>query len=147
MKARHAPSLRPSAGKRLLVNVALGGLWVSGGLWLICHYFLRTTGEWGPEPHPLEPWWMRAHGVFAFTALWTLGLIWGAHVVGGWASGRRRVTGVLLLAWFATMALTAYLLLWGLDDGVWSVFSPIHWIAGLALPGGYLIHRFLAKPR
>ena len=102
--------MRPSARLRLLITVTGSGLWLSGGAWLICRYFLRTEGEWGPEPHVLEPWWLRLHGAFAFTALWTVGLLWGVHIVRGWRSGQRRWTGSLLLAWLTLQALTAYLL-------------------------------------
>lgn len=139
--------VRPSASARLLVNITGAGLWASGGLWLIYRYFLRTDGEWGPEPHVLEPWWLRLHGVFAFAALWTFGLMWGAHIVRGWTTGRRRWTGSLLFAWLALQAVTAYLLIYGTDDGPWGVVSPTHWVAGLALPFVYLAHRWLVGRR
>ena len=106
---------------------------------------LRREGEWGPEPHALEPWWLRLHGAFAFLALWTFGFLWAAHILGGWASGRRRWTGVLLAAWLLVMATSGYLLLYAGDDGAWGVLSPTHWIAGLALPAIYLAHRFLRR--
>ena len=134
--------MRPSARMRLLIAVSGAGLWLSGGLWLIYRYFLRSSGEWGPELHVLEPWWLRLHGAFAFAGLWTVGLLWGAHIVHGWATGRRRWTGVLLLAWVGLEILTAYWLLYGTDDRPWGVVSPTHWIAGLALPAGYALHRW-----
>jgi hypothetical protein len=142
---RPLTGVRPSPRARLLANLTGAGLWVSGGLWLVFHYFLRREGEWGPEPHALEPWWLRLHGAFAFLAVWTFGFLWAAHILGGWASGRRRWTGVLLAAWLLVMATSGYLLLYAGDDGAWGVLSPTHWIAGLALPAIYLAHRFLRR--
>ena len=142
---RIAGPLRPNGGERLLINVVGGGLWLSGGAWLIFRYFLRQSGEWGPEPHLLEPWWLRLHGAFAFAALWTLGLVWGVHIARAWGTGGRRRTGLLLLAWLAVQACTGYLLLYAGDDGVFSLLSPVHWISGLALPLAYGLHRFLRR--
>lgn len=137
--------VRPSAGARLATVVVGLGLWASGGLWLIFRYFLRRPGEWGPEPHELEPWWLRLHGAFAFAAIWTIGLLWGVHIVQAWRAGRRRWTGGVLFAWLSLQIVTAYLLVYGTDDGPWCVVSPTHWVAGLALPLGYAAHRWLRK--
>ncbi len=137
--------VKPGAATRLGIILVGAGLWCSGGLWLIFHYFMRRQGEWGPEPHELEPWWLRLHGAFAFTALWTIGLLWGVHVARGWGTGRNRWTGGLLLAWLILQICTAWLLLYATDEGPLELVSPIHWIAGLGLPLAYLLHRFARK--
>jgi hypothetical protein len=139
--------VRPAGWQRLLIALTGSGLWLTGGLWLIFHYFLRRPGEWGPEPHELEPWWLRLHGAFAFGAIWVVGLLWGAHVLNAWATGRRRWTGGVLVAWLGLQVVTAYLLIYGTDDGAWGVVSPTHWVAGLALPLGYAAHRWLLRGR
>jgi hypothetical protein len=137
--------VKPGARARLLVYVTGAGLWISGGLWLIYHNFLRRPGEWGPEPNVLEPWWLKLHGAFAFLALWLGGLLWGVHIVRGWTSGRRRWTGSLLFAWLMALILSGYLLYYAGDDGPWGVVSPGHWIAGLALPVVYAIHHWMKR--
>ena len=138
-------SVRPSPQLRLLINAGLTGLWLSGGAWLICRYFLRISGEWGPEPNPAEPWWMRLHGAFGLLIVWAFGLLWGQHIISAWATGRRRVSGGLLFSWLVAMILTAYLLVWGTDDGLFAIVSPIHWGLGLAAPAVYLAHRFMRR--
>lgn len=138
-------AVRPSAKTRLLINVTGVGLWLSGVLWLVFHFYLRREGEWGPEPHELEPWWLRLHGAFAFLTLWTAGLLFASHMARGWATARRRVTGVLLVGWLLLLAISGYLLLYAGDDGVWGILSPTHWIAGLALPLAYVAHRWLRR--
>ena len=119
------------------------GLWLSGGLWLIYHFYLRRPGPWGPEPDMLEPWWLKLHGLFAFATLWLIGLLCGLHIVRAWQSGRRRWSGSLLLAWLLALTLTGYLLIYAGDDGAWGLLSPAHWIAGLALPAVYGVHRLI----
>lgn len=143
--AKRAAPVWLSRGHKLLVAVVGVGLWASGGLWLIYHHFMRTVGEWGPEPNVLEPWWLKIHGLFAFLALWTLGLLWGVHIVKAWGTGRRRWSGPILLAWVAAQVITGYLLLYAGDDGPWGLVSPTHWIAGLALPVAYGVHRLLFR--
>lgn len=138
---RPAPAIRPGSRARLMIHLTGAGLWLSGALWLTFHFYLRREGPWGPEPHELEPWWLRIHGAFAFLAVWTTGLLWGVHVVKGWASGRRRLAGSLLLGAVLFLAIGGFLLLHAGDDGLQGLISPTHWAAGLALPLIYLAHR------
>ena len=52
-------------------------------------YLLTKQGEFGPQSHPLEPWWLKLHGAFAFAFTWFFGLLWGTHVTVAWPRGRR----------------------------------------------------------
>lgn len=141
MRTPSAAPFRLSPRTRLTIALVGAGLWASGGLWLIVHYFFRRAGPWGPEPHLLEPWSLGLHGLFAFAALWLIGLLCGLHIVRAWRSGRRRWSGGILLAWLVALTLTGYLLIYAGDDGAWGLVSPSHWIAGLALPVLYGVHR------
>jgi hypothetical protein len=79
----------------------VAGLWLSGGLWLLLHYFLTSESEFGPQRNPLEPWWLKFHGAFAFAAIWLFGLLWGKHVSLALRKGamvRRRPCRAALLA-------------------------------------------------
>ena len=135
--------IRLSSRTRLTLSLVGIGLWGSGGLWLIFHYFLRRPGPWGPEPHMLEPWWLRLHGLFAFATLWLIGLLCALHIARAWQSGRHRWSGSILFAWLLVLTLTGYLLIYAGEDGVWGLVSPSHWIAGLALPVAYGVHRLI----
>lgn len=135
--------VRQTAKRRLLIYGIGLGLWSSGTLWLVFHYFMREQGEFGPAPNPLEHWWLAAHGLFAFAALWLLGLLWGKHIVGAWKTGRQRISGGLLFGILAVLIASGYLLYYAGGDDTRSVVSLIHWILGLALPLPFLVHRFL----
>src|SRR5215510_4702143 len=72
-RAARAPELSP-ARSRLVYTIGLG-LWITGAVWLLFHYFMVQNGPYGPSPHPLEFWSLAAHGAFAFASLWLLGLL------------------------------------------------------------------------
>jgi len=139
--------VRLGCGGRSMVYVIAGGLWLSGGLWLLFHYFLRRTSEFGLEAHPLEPWWLRVHGAFAFAGLWLLGFLSARHIVGGWASRRRRSSGLAMLGASGLLVLSGYLLYYAGADRVRAVVSLCHWGLGLAAPALFLLHRFARAPR
>ena len=132
---------------RLLISVVGIGLWATGGLWLIFHYFMRPVGEFGPEPHILEPWWLGLHGLFAFLSLTVFGLLCGLHVGKAWASQRRRWSGSILLGVLVLLSVTGCMLLYVGDDGAWGLTTPIHWMVGLALPVLYGLHRLIGLVR
>jgi hypothetical protein len=132
--------------RRLGVYAVALGLWVSGVGWLILHYGFQRQGEFGPQTSPLEPWALKLHGAFAFAALWTMGLLWAAHIVNGWSVGRRRWSGAGLLGLLLFLTLTGYLLYYAGDDTLRAAVSRMHWIAGLGVLIAFLLHR-LARDR
>ncbi len=142
-----AATARLTSVRRLAVNGVGLGLWATGAAWLVFHYFLQRHGEFGPEPSPLEPWWLRLHGAFAFATLWTVGLLWGVHVVNGWSFGRRRWSGAVMLGLFALLIVTGWLLYYAGSDRLRAAASLAHWSIGLGLPGLYLIHRLAERAR
>lgn len=140
------PSARLTSRRRWLVNGVGLGLWLTGAVWLLLHYFFMRQGEFGPEHSPLEGWTLKAHAAFAFLALWTLGLLWGVHVVNGWRLARRRWTGGVLMAVMGLLSLSGYLLYYAGDDQLRTLVSVAHWTVGLAVFAAYLVHRLLPEP-
>lgn len=128
---------------RRVVNSIVAGVWATGVLWLVYHYLLRQPGEFGPQPHPLEPWWLRLHGAFAFGALWVVGLLSSSHLLNGWASRRRRWSGSTLLAVAIVLSLSGYLLYYAGDERMRAFVSVLHWGLGLAAPLAFAWHRYL----
>jgi len=140
-------AIRLPRPRRLGVYAVALGLWGSGVGWLVLRYGFRRVGEFGPEASPLEPWALKLHGAFAFASLWTLGLLWGAHIVNGWGAGRRRWSGSGLLGLLLFLSVTGYLLYYAGGDEVRAVVSPLHWITGLAIVAAFLLHRFARERR
>lgn len=141
--AQRAPvgAVRLSKARRIAVSVVALGIWASGAGWLVAHYFMRIQTTFGFETNPAEPWLLAVHGAFAFVSLFALGLLWGVHVVNGWASRRRRLSGGMLFGAVAFLAGSGYLLYYAGDDGLRSVTSIAHWAVGLAAIGLFLLHR------
>jgi hypothetical protein len=135
---RATPEVTPT--RRRVVYVVGAGLWLSGGLWLLFHYVIGRAGAFGGHD-PLESWWIRVHGGFAFAAIWTFGLLWGSHIVPGWAVRQHVKSGVALVALVVSLILTGYLLYYLADEQQRSVVAIFHWSIGLACPAAVLVHR------
>lgn len=139
-----APEL--SRSRTLTVYSISLGLWGTGAVWLLLHYFFVQEGPFGPGPHPLEFWSIAAHGAFAFASLWLIGLLWSVHIPAGWRSLRRRWSGSLMFGLAAFLILSGYLLYYFGDADLRPVLSVLHWGMGLACPALFLVHRFARDP-
>lgn len=138
-----ATAARLTTARRWTVYGVGLGLWLTGVLWLVFHYFLQRQSDFGTQPHPLEFWWRAAHGFFGFASLWTFGLLWGVHVVKGWKIRRHRLSGGVLFAVVFWLIASGYLLYYVGNDQALSTLALLHWAAGLALPLPFVVHRTL----
>ena len=138
------PLLFPTS-QRLALYIVGGGSWLSGGLWLLFHYLLPRPGEFATTPHPLEAWWLTAHGAFAFIAIFTFGLLWGVHVVPGWKTRRRRPSGAAVVATVGWLALSGYLMYYLAGEQPRFVAGTLHWTVGLAAPLLFVYHGLRAR--
>ena len=107
---------------------------VSGALWLLFHYFVRVEGEFGPTLHPLEPWWLRVHGITAAAFLIGFGSVLPGHVRRAWGAARNRITGTIFFGVMLTLTLTGYLLYYVGAEAVRDMMSLVHWVVGLGVP-------------
>ncbi len=128
-------------GRRRLVHALAIGTWASGAVWLIFDYFIRAVDQFGFEgPHPQQRWWLIAHAVFSFVAVWAFGALWPDHVVRGWKARLRRPTGGTLFGVLAWLTLTGCALYYIGNDTLRSWTSFTHWIPGLFLIVVFIIH-------
>ncbi len=133
--------------RRLGLYIVGVGVWLSGGAWLLFHYFFTKQGEFGPVENSLTPWWLRLHGAFGFAAIWIFGLLWGTHISVTWPRRRRRWSGGVLGAVFALLIVSGYLLYYVGDDSIRTVISVLHWGIGLICPVFFLFHRIRTRKR
>jgi hypothetical protein len=145
--ARPFPRAPELPRSRLLTVYTISlGLWGTGAVWLLLHYFFKQEGSFGPNPHPLEFWSIAAHGAFGFASLWLIGLMWSVHIPAGWRSLRRRWSGSLMFGAAAFLILSGYLLYYFGDADLRPVLSALHWAVGLACPALFLLHRVARDP-
>jgi MFS family permease len=131
--------------RRWSLYAVAAGLWLSGGLWLVAHYYWIRQGAFGPETSPAEQWSLDIHGGFAMAALWFTGLLWGVHIVPGWHSRRGRWSGGAMAGLLLLLAVTGYLLYYLGDEDTRGWASVIHWVVGLVTLPLFLLHRFTRK--
>lgn len=139
------PPIRLSAPHRRWLAGVFGLLWVSGALWLLFHYFLRTQGEFGPRPHVLEGWWLRLHALAAFTALVVIGTVLPVHVQRAWHLKKNRSSGLAIKSVLAWLAFTGYALYYFADPETRPWLPWLHWVAGLAIPVLFVWHIELGR--
>lgn len=146
MERKH--SVNPSRLSRRLerwVYVAGGLLLVTGVAWLVAHYFLAATSEFGDRHHFSEPWWLRIHGAAAMGFLVVFGALMPAHMVFAWRSKKNRRSGVSMVAAVVLLVVTAYGLYYASNDTLRLWLSSIHWTVGLAATGVLVLHVVLGK--
>ncbi|MFN3751862.1 MAG: hypothetical protein ACK4SR_10875 [Thiobacillus sp.] len=136
----NTPVIRLSPTHKRLVYAAFVLAWASGALWLAFHYFLGVEGDFGPEAHPLEKWWLRLHGLTAMFALVAIGSLATHHMRLAWNRRRNRATGLPLLALAAWLAATGYALYYFSSDANAAWLPLLHWVAGLAAPLALAAH-------
>jgi hypothetical protein len=125
-----------SQRRKIAIYGVFGALWGSGMLWLVFHYFLPLRGPFGNMPNPAERWLIALHGASAFAALWLGGWLWHAHVAPWWRNGKRRRSGMFLVALGGVLIVSGYALYYANDDTLRRIASTTHWLLGLlfALP-------------
>jgi hypothetical protein len=138
-RTESGPLKLPRLRRYTLYGVCMG-VWLTGAVWLIYHYFLRTQGRFGLVNNPLEVWWLRLHAAFSFWAIWMFGLLWGIHIVRGWNANWRRWSGGTVVGFAAVLILTGYGLYYITGESWRSWTSLTHWILGLAALAVFFVH-------
>jgi hypothetical protein len=129
-----------SRRRRWLTYLVLGGLWTTGAAWVVLRYGFERAGEFGATPHPLQPWALRAHALFAFAAIWLGGLIWAVHVVPNWRRDHRRMSGIVSIAALLVLVGSGYLLYYVADERWRFATSTLHWLLGLVAFVPFVVH-------
>jgi hypothetical protein len=135
-----AIGLKLSKGQRYTLYGISIGVWLTGAVWLIYHYFMQTEGPFGFQKHPVEVISLEVHGAFSFAALWIFGVLGWTHILRGWTSNWKRWSGGFLVGVIVILIVTG----WGLYYFVareWREWtSLVHWILGLAALVLFFVH-------
>ena len=116
------PAIRLGAWQQAYLYTVGVLLVLSGILWLVFHHFVRIDGEFGPTLHPLEPWWLRLHGMAGAAFLIGFGSVLPGHVRRAWGAARNRITDTVFFAVMLTLTLTGLPVL-----TVWHVWRGRVW--------------------
>jgi len=138
--------LRLTRNRRVALYVTAVGVWITGALWLIYHYFMQTEGPFGFQSHPLEKTWLELHAAFAFSSIWIFGMLWAIHIVRGWNMNWRRWSGGAMVAVMLALTISGYMLYYVESQLTADWTSIFHWVLGLAALAFFLIH-WLSKSR
>lgn len=116
---------------RRAVYTAFGLLLLSGLAWLGLQHFAQVEGEFGPQPHPLQPLLMTLHGLFSYGFLLVAGALIPVHIRIGWLGHRSRRNGVGLIIVLLALTLSgvAMYYLGGDDARRWTAL--LHWLVGI----------------
>jgi len=144
-------------------HLLVGGcivLLATGVAWLLGHDVWLQQTAFGPQPHPLVAWLLRAHGALAWCVTVVGGVVWQVHVRPAWRVVRRRragtlrpirhgrartLSGVLMVIALAVLLLSAIGLQYAPEDAhAW--LSATHWVLGVVLSVALLWH-WLARLR
>ena len=143
---RHKPQTpkRPPSARLATVRLSLAhersvyatfaALVVTGCGWLVCHYLLAETGEFGPLPHAQEGLWLALHGAAGMAALVLFGSLLTTHMRRAWAMRRGRASGGTLAGLFVLLTVTGYGLYYAGGESMRAWISALHWSVGLAIP-------------
>ena len=94
MHADDAPLVAHGQGRRAR-HALMGGclvLLATGVAWLVGHDLWLQQTPFGPQPHPMVSWLLRAHGAIAWLVTVVGGVVWQVHVRPAWRAVRRRRT-------------------------------------------------------
>ena len=138
--ARHTDSIRLGRWHQAAVYGATAALALSGIIWLVLHYFLAASGEYGPPIHPLEPWMLRLHGAAVMAALIIYGSLLPVHIRRALSMRRNIALGIGLTALMLLLTVTGYLLYYAGDENARPMISATHWLVGLAMPALLVWH-------
>lgn len=142
---RGRSSLGPVERWSLHLSALAVGLSGVGYGWL--KYFHQRSGEFGPEPFPLQGWLRHGHVLAAPVLVFTLGVLVRGHVLPALKAGSRegRSTGLGAALALAPMIMSGY----GIQvcvDPVWH--AALAWIHGLSSAGFLLAYAaHLLRPR
>jgi uncharacterized membrane protein len=132
---------------RLAVYAMFGMLWFSGCVWLVLDQYFESRGPFGRTPHPWEPTILLVHGVLAVLSMYFLGWISARHVRRWWPGRKRRLSGGILAASFALLALTGFALFFVSDDAWLHVAAAAHDVVGVGITVFAIQHWFFARRR
>lgn len=134
-------------GQVLWLHLSLGITAVTGIVFAVMKYFLRSADEFAVVNHPAQPYMLSTHVVVAPLALFILGWTFSNHMLPkkrfGDETGRRSGTSAMWL--IVPMALSGYLLQVSVNETLRQAMAIAHWVSSGLFVIAYVVH-LLKRP-
>jgi hypothetical protein len=142
---KHQPQRRKMKLHKQAIYALLALLFISGVLWLAIHAIATDVPLEMMAYQAVKLGAMRVHALAGVMTLLALGGVWATHSRMGWRLQINRLSGVIQLVSWMTLALTAYFLGYAPEGALRLASQWLHWGLGLALPLLVLWHVLVAK--
>jgi hypothetical protein len=124
----------------LHVSIAITAL--TGAVFAVMKYMIRTTDEFAVVNHPLQPYMLSAHVVVAPLALFILGWTFSNHMLPkkrfGDDTGRKSGSSAMWL--IVPMTASGYLLQVSVEETLRQAMAVAHWVSSGLFAVVYVIH-------
>lgn len=121
---------------------------VTGIVFAVMKYFMKSDDEFSVVNHPWQPHMLAAHVVVAPALLFILGWVFSNHILPKYRFGDRdkhRGTGIAASLLIVPMALSAYLLQVSTGETLRQVMAWAHWITSAVFLVAFLIHWLIGR--
>lgn len=125
--------------KKILIFTTLI-MMTSGVLWLIFDNFVVIETELGPDHHPLQKWFLTAHGLMSAVFIFIFGITYAIHVQRNLKQEAKKKSGWTNLIFWSLMIISGYSLLYLANEDVREGLAVFHWILGLSSIAIFFIH-------
>lgn len=124
----------------LHVSIAITAL--SGIVFAVMKYFMRSADEFAVVNHPWQPFMLAAHVVIAPLALFILGWTFSNHMLPKYRFGddTGRVSGTGAMWLIIPMAVTGYLLQVSTGETLRQAMAVGHWVSSGLFVVVYVVH-------
>lgn len=133
--------------QRRVVYCSVAALVLTGLFWLAASWPSVMGGDVASLSETARRWAaaaLRLHGIAAYVVLVAIGALLPMHVRLAWLRRRNRTSGAGLIVVLSVLSASGLWLYYGPEGGRPAI-SALHWLIGLALPVGLILHRWLGR--
>lgn len=135
-----------SRAQLVWLHLSLALTAITGIVFAVMKYFLRSADEFSAFNHPMQPHMLALHVVVSPLALFILGWTFSNHMVPKlrFGDGRNKRSGLASMWLILPMALSAYLLQVTTGESIRQAMAVAHWVSSGLFVIGYVVH--IVKP-
>ncbi|MET3107993.1 phosphoglycerol transferase MdoB-like AlkP superfamily enzyme [Oxalobacteraceae bacterium GrIS 2.11] len=145
LKRARPASFRLEKWHRFLLYGLVFMLTLSGLLWLVAHFFMQGTNEFGVSISPLEHWSMQLHGALIVPFSFMIGSLLLQHMRRAHQARKNRWSGWFMLSLLSWLTITGYGLYYLASEENRPIWSVLHWLVGCGLPLLLWVHILLGR--